>query len=201
MTEIEAQEWVRQRVDARGFTRLSSFVEMVVTENGRQNLISPATVPAIWDRHVVDSLQLIEVAAGSAGRWLDIGTGGGFPGMVLAVAGCSPIMMVEPRRKRADFLAESIERLGLKDAHVAVSKVENLDWTADVITARAVASVEKLLLAAAHCATKKTRWLLPRGTVDASSLPALCARHQLVFHVEQSLTRSDSSILVLEPRP
>ncbi|MBJ6122427.1 16S rRNA (guanine(527)-N(7))-methyltransferase RsmG [Sphingomonas sp. BT553] len=177
-----------------------SFVDMVVTENSRQNLISPATIPAIWDRHVVDSLQLIEMAGGAAGRWLDIGTGGGFPGMVLAIAGCSPIMMVEPRRKRADFLAESIERLSLTDAKIAASKVENIEWTADVITARAVASVEKLLIAAAHCATKTTRWLLPRGTVDASSLPALCARHQLVFHVEQSLTRSDSFILVLEPR-
>lgn len=200
MTEIEAQDWVRQRVDALAFDRMMSFVDMVVTENGRQNLISPATIPAIWDRHVVDSLQLTEIAGSAAGRWLDIGTGGGFPGMVLAIAGCGPIMMVEPRRKRADFLAESIERLSLKDAQIAASKVENVEWTADVITARAVASVEKLLIAAAHCATKTTRWLLPRGTVDASSLPALCARHQLVFHVEQSLTRSDSSILVLEPR-
>ncbi len=120
--------------------------------------------------------------------------------MALAIANCGPIMMVEPRRKRADFLAESIERLSLTNAQVAAKKVENVDWTADIITARAVASAEKLLIAAAHCATTTTRWLLPRGTVDASSLPALCARYQLVFHVEQSLTRSDSSILVLEPR-
>lgn len=200
MTEIEAQDWVRQRVDAVTFDRMTSFVDMVVMENSRQNLVSPATISAIWERHVVDSLQLIEMAGSATGRWLDIGTGGGFPGMVLAIAGCSPIMMVEPRRKRADFLAESIDCLSLTDAQVAASKVEHLEWVADVITARAVASVEKLLIAAAHCATKTTRWLLPRGTVDASSLPALCARHQLVFHVEQSLTRSDSSILVLEPR-
>jgi len=87
----------------------------------------------------------------------------------------------------------------LEKAEVAAAKVEQVDWVADVITARAVASVEKLLLAAAHCGTTSTRWLLPRGTVDVASLPALCARHHLVFHVKQSLTHPASSIIFFSP--
>ena len=200
MTEDEARDWVRARVSAEEFDALSQFVAWVVEENDRQNLISPASVPAIWVRHVVDSLQLRELAGGPSGSWLDIGTGGGFPGMVLAITGCAPIMLVEPRKKRAAFLDGCADRLGLSGVTVAACKVEQVDWIADVITARAVASVEKLLLAAAHCATTRTRWLLPRGTVDTAALPSLSARHQLVFHVEQSLTQSDSAILVLEGR-
>lgn len=195
MTEEEARDWVRGRVDAAAFDRLERFVELVIAENERQNLISPATIATIWERHVVDSLQLLDIVSAGAGRWLDIGTGGGFPGMVLAIAGAQPMLMVEPRRKRATFLGECVTELGLANAKVATCKVEQVDWTADVITARAVASVEKLLLAAAHCATTSTRWLLPRGTVDVASLPALCARHHLVFHVKQSLTHPDSSII------
>ncbi len=197
MTEDEARDWTRSRTTVEQFERLEAFVGRVIEENSRQNLISPASIPAIWTRHVVDSLQLRDLG-GAGGRWLDIGTGGGFPGMVLAIAGCRPMLLVEPRRKRAEFLQDGVAWLGLSDVSVAASKVEQIEWVADVITARAVASVEKLLLAAAHCATTKTRWLLPRGTVDAATLPSLSARHQLVFHVEQSLTHSDSAILILD---
>lgn len=200
MTEEEARDWAKGQVDATAFAKLERFVDLVVAENERQNLISPATVATIWERHVVDSLQLLTIVPGDAGRWLDIGTGGGFPGMVLAIAGAQPILMVEPRRKRAEFLSACVAELELADARVAARKVEQVEWTADVITARAVASVENLLLAAAHCATTSTRWLLPRGTVDMASLPALCARHQLVFHVKQSLTHPDSSIIFFSPR-
>ncbi len=199
MTEDEARDWVRGQVDGVAFDRISRFVDFVVSENQSQNLISPATIPTIWERHVVDSLQLLTIVPADAGRWMDIGTGGGFPGMVLAIAGARPILMVEPRRKRAEFLRDCVAVLSLGGAEVAASKVEQVDWVADVITARAVASVEKLLLAAAHCATTSTRWLLPRGTLDVASLPALCARHQLVFHVKQSLTHPDSSIVFFSP--
>ncbi len=199
MTEDEARNWVAARVEAPAFARMERFVAAVVAENERQNLISPATVPHVWSRHVVDSLQLLPLGRGE-GAWLDIGTGGGFPGMVLAIAGAVPILMVEPRRKRATFLADCVADLGIAGAEVASRKVEQVTWQAATITARAVASIEKLLLAAAHCATSETRWLLPRGSVDAAEVGALATRHQLVFHVEQSLTQSDSAILVLEGR-
>ncbi|GGB38775.1 ribosomal RNA small subunit methyltransferase G [Sphingomonas metalli] len=200
MTEEEARDWALDLVGAQRFAMLERFVDLVLAETAQQNLISPATIPAIWSRHVVDSLQLLPLANRSSGAWLDIGTGGGFPGMVLAIAGATPMLMVEPRRKRATFLSECVATLGLADARVAAAKVEQVDWTAAVITARAVASVEKLLLAAAHCATEETRWLLPRGLVDPADLASLAAQHRVVFHVEHSLTQPDSAILILDGR-
>ena len=196
MTEDEAQVWVRERVTAERFNQLETFAGMVIAENVRQNLIAPGTIPEIWARHIVDSLQLQAFASGE--RWLDIGSGGGFPGMVLAIAGCRPMMLVEPRRKRAEFLQACVDALGLDHIHVATRKVEQVEWPADVITARAVASVEKLLLAAGHCATTHTRWLLPRGSGDAADVSALLTRQRRVFHVEHSVTHPDSMILVLE---
>ncbi|MFS0772852.1 16S rRNA (guanine(527)-N(7))-methyltransferase RsmG [Sphingomonas sp. 1P08PE] len=197
MTEDDAQDWCRAHLSVEAFDRLSDFVGMVIEENGRQNLISPASIDFIWARHVVDSMQLMLLAGNHAGPWLDIGTGGGFPGIVLAIAGCTPITMVEPRRKRAEFLGRCVDDLGIADAAVACMKVGQLAFTAGIITARAVAPVEKLLLGAAHCATTSTRWLLPRGTVDAAARSFLTAR-QTVFHVEQSLTHPESAILVIE---
>lgn len=198
MTEDEARYWVETRLSAERVAMIETFATAVMEENARQNLISPASIPHVWARHVVDSLQLL--GRGRRGRWLDIGTGGGFPGMILALAGAS-VHMVEPRRKRATFLAAQVERFGLDDATVSCARVEQVRDVALNITARAVATVEKLLHAAAHCATSETRWLLPRGSVDDADLARLAAQHKLVFHVEQSLTQSGSAILILEGRP
>jgi len=200
MTEDEAIAWTREHVDAGSFERIEAFVAMVVSENEQQNLISPASVDAIWSRHVVDSLQLLPLANDAAGTWLDIGTGGGFPGMIVAIARPGMTVMVEPRRKRVEFLQSAIDRIGLDQAEVRLAKVERVTVTAGIISARAVASIENLLRAARHCATTSTRWLLPRGSVDRDELARTAAQHGLMFHVEQSLTQAESSIVVLEAR-
>lgn len=199
MTEEEALAWVEARFDPAIVERLHTFAAMVIDENMRQNLISPASMTAIWSRHIVDSLQLLAFAP-ATGMWIDIGTGGGFPGMVVAIARGGPVMLVEPRRKRADFLQQSVDRLELPDTSVAAAKIERVVGSAAVISARAVDRIENLLRAAAHCATPKTRWLLPRGSIDRTQLKALAADRRLMFHVEQSLTSEASSIVVLEAR-
>jgi 16S rRNA (guanine527-N7)-methyltransferase len=199
MTEIEARRWIVERWGEATEERLAAFVALVVEENERQNLIAPSTVPVIWTRHIVDSLQLLSLAPEHVGGWVDIGSGGGFPGLVLAIAGATPMLLVEPRRRRVEFLRNCIDRLGLSDVTVAADRIERVTAKADVITARAVSSVENLLRDATQCSTTTTRWLLPRGSIDTSELPALLRRYKLVFHVEQSLTHPDSSILVLDP--
>lgn len=197
MTEAEARRWVRDRWGSETEERLAVFAELVITENAKQNLIAPSTVSTIWVRHIVDSLQLLPLAGVSAKRWLDIGSGGGFPGMAIAIASGWSMLLVEPRRRRADFLRECCQVLNVAEVKVHACKVEQVETQADVITARAVATVENLLRAAAHCATASTRWLLPRGSIDMAALPMLLRRYHLVFHVEQSLTHPDSAILVL----
>lgn len=199
MTEEEALGWVEERFDGAVIDRLRAFTAMVIEENTRQNLISPASIPSIWSRHVVDSLQLVSLVP-SLGAWMDIGTGGGFPGLVVAIARNAPMTLVEPRRRRAEFLQHCAELLELTAVRVEACKVERVTGTAAVISARAVATVENLLRAAKHCATPTTRWLLPRGSIDRAELSAAVTAHRMVFHVEQSLTHADSSIVILEAR-
>ena len=201
MTEDDAKAWIAERFGAEATDRLAAFLDMVVAEAPHQNLIAPSTIPTIWDRHVVDSLQLVALAGANTGakRWLDIGTGGGFPGMVVALVREGPIDLVEPRRRRADFLQLCVARLGLGgQVSVHASKVENATADAAIISARAVASLQNLLRSAAHCATKETRWLLPRGRFDEEELAALNQHWRFMFHVEQSVTNPESSIVVLD---
>lgn len=200
MTEAEARDWIATRYGAARTGRVAVFLEMVRAENERQNLIAPSTVETMWMRHALDSAQLLDEAPDGATRWLDIGTGGGFPGMVVAILFDGDVTMVEPRRRRADFLRECVDRLGLTHATVHAAKVEQIAGRFDAISARAVASVEKLLQAAAHCATPATRWILPRGRIEPDQLATLQRNREWVFHVKQSLTQADSSILVAERR-
>lgn len=199
MTEDDAKAWVAERFESEAVERLEAFVGMVVAETAHQNLIAPSTIESIWARHVVDSLQLIDMARPAPSRWIDIGTGGGFPGLAVALVAPMPMVLVEPRRRRADFLSLCIARLGIGDrVTVEAKKIESVTGTAAVISARAVASLRNLLHAAAHCSTKDTQWLLPRGRLDEDELAALHQHWRFMFHVEQSVTSPESSIVVLD---
>lgn len=197
MTEDEARNWFEERFGIERTGKVATFLEMVVDENSRQNLVSPASVDQIWKRHALDSAQLLFHVEQSQDPWLDIGTGGGFPGMVIALLTDRPITMVEPRRKRATFLSDCVRDLYLRHASVEARKVENITGQFAVVTARAVASVEALLTAAEHCTMPTTRWILPRGFVEPHYLAALRRDQRRVFHVEQSLTDPQSSILIV----
>jgi 16S rRNA (guanine527-N7)-methyltransferase len=198
MTEDEARAWFVERFGEDKTAQVGAFLERVRQENEHQNLISPASVAAIWARHAVDSAQLLFHVKQSGGSWLDVGTGGGFPGMVVAILRADPVTMVEPRKKRAAFLEACVEQLGLRHANVVTAKVEAIEGRFATISARAVASVEKLLQAAEHCATPATRWILPRGRIEAEELAHLQRERTRVFHVEHSLTDPQSSILIVD---
>lgn len=198
MTEDEARAEISHRVGEEATARIADFLAMVVVENGVQNLIAPSTIEAIWSRHALDSVQLVKFAHNRAGLWIDVGTGGGFPGMVVALARPEPMLLVEPRRRRADFLRASAETLGLDHVTVRQTKIEAIvNAKAAIISARAVASVENLLHAGHRCATSETRWLLPRGRIDPAEL-AMLQNRRTMFHVEHSITDPESAILVID---
>lgn len=197
MTEDEAKAWLLERYGRQAYDRVAAFLGIVVQENARQNLISPATIANIWSRHAMDSAQLVDLAPADWRTWLDIGSGGGFPGLVVALlAPDRRVILVEPRRKRATFLQDVVDRFALTHVEVIGAKVETLAEAADVISARAVASVRNLLPAAAACATERSTWLLPRGRSGREEL----AEAGSMFHVEQSLTDPRSVIGVLRGR-
>lgn len=195
MTEDEARAWATARFDAAAMDRLDGLAAIVVDESERQNLIARSTLASIWTRHIVDSLQL--VALGPEGLWLDIGTGAGFPGLAIAAAEAQrPMMLVEPRRLRADFLREAAKKLELTNVTVVGAKVEAVRERARVISARAVSRIDGLFGSAVQCAHKETVWLLPKGrNADEEVAEARRTWHG-VFHVEQSITSPDSAIVI-----
>lgn len=197
MTEDEAQSWLIERFGVASMTPLRRYVAMLLEANRTQNLISPSTEAVVWSRHIVDSAQLVTLAP-CAGLWIDIGSGAGLPGLVVAILRPQPTLLVEPRRQRVTFLRDCLTGLGLTHAAVHHGKIESAKAIATVISARAVAPAEKLLQAANACGTSATRWLLPRGQSGAAEMDALQYRWKGEFHVEQSLTDARSSILVLD---
>lgn len=195
MTEDEARDWAASRLDGPAVARLEQLAAIVIAESERQNLISRSTLESIWARHIVDSLQLLPFAP--EGNWLDIGTGAGFPG--LAVAAAEPervIWLVEPRRLRADFLRRAGDALGLRNVTVVSARVEAVQQRAKVISARAVARVGAVLASAVHCARDETIWLLPKGRAAREEVAEARQSWHGVFHVEQSITDPESSIVI-----
>lgn len=197
MTEDEARSWISERFGARKLSHLALLVDLVRSESANQSLIATSTLNHIWVRHILDSAQLVRLAS-AKGTWLDIGSGAGFPGLVVAVLRPGRTLLVEPRRLRAGFLEHAAHSLKLDNVEIIAAKVELVVQKATVISARAVAPVEKLLHAASGCATTSTRWLLPRGQTGEAELMQLRERWGGSFHVEQSLTDPGSSILVLD---
>ena len=202
MTEDEAKLWLQTslNVSHETLTILERYVALVLDEMTRQNLIAPSTAPQIWARHVVDSAQLLLHCdqERDSGLWLDLGSGAGFPGIVVAIMTQRPVLMVESRTLRSDFLKRCVAELGLQErASVAAMKLESVPQvTADVISARAFAPLPKLLTLAARFSDEQTRWVLPKGQNAAIELED--ARHNWVarFQIRQSVTSDESGILV-----
>ena len=198
MTEEEARIWLEGRADGAGLARLDRLVAMLREEAGRQNLVSASTLDAVWVRHVVDSAQLLDLAPNEMSNWLDIGTGAGFPGMVIAALRPElPVMLVEPRRRRVEWLNTLADALGLSRVRVECAKIERQQpFPAAVISARAVAWLPDLLQSAAAFSTPDTTWLLPKGASAAQELTVLPAPIRGMFHVEQSVTDPAARIIV-----
>ena len=198
MTEDDARAATRAIVGDDAMARLERFADHVIVESAKQNLVAKPTLAALWNRHILDSTQLLPLAQSSAGLWIDVGTGAGFPGMVVALASDRPVILVEPRRMRADFLQDAADAYGIGHrVTIARSKVERLsDVSAAVISARAVAPVTSLLDATAQIADPATVYLLPKGQSATKELDDARRRFEGMFHVEQSITDPASGIII-----
>ena len=197
MTEDEARAWIVERFGVPRETRLSQFVDHLRAEAVAQNLIAASTLDAIWTRHIVDSAQLVAHAP-AEGLWLDIGSGAGLPGLVVAILRDERIDLVEPRRLRTNFLEAATARLSLANVSVTTSKVEHTRGIASVISARAVASLDQLFRITIHRANSSTFWILPKGRNAHSEVEAARRTWQGSFHVEPSITAPDSLIVLAQ---
>ena len=193
---IHQLEQVAQRpVSRETFEKLEAYVELVRAEARCQNLISVSTLDHLWDRHILDSAQLARLEPHAGASWVDIGSGAGLPGIVIACLVDGPVTLVEPRRLRADFLHKCTESLDV-DARIICAKAERVEGRFDVITGRAVARLTDFLKLSHHLSTTKTVWALPKGRGAQSELAEAERSWQGVFHVERSVTDADSWIVV-----
>lgn len=199
--EQSALAWLARlpEYDSAAEDRLRRLVSLLIVENERQNLIAKATVPDMWRRHIVDSAQLLAHVPRktSLATWLDLGTGAGFPGLVIAALRPDvDVVMVESRARRIDWLQRACASLDLTKAQVAGNRLEHMpEGKFDVISARAFAPLQQLLTTSTRFSTSATIWLLPKGRSAAQELAQLQGWNHL-FHVEPSLTDSEAGIVV-----
>jgi 16S rRNA (guanine527-N7)-methyltransferase len=186
---------VGRDVSRETLAKLVSYVAILEAESLRQNLVSAATLKSVWTRHILDSAQLVRFEPRAGASWVDIGSGAGLPGVVVACLVEGPVALVEPRRLRAEFLHKTAAALDLRvTIHATMAK--SVSGTFDVITARAVAPLPRLLEISHHLSTGKTVWALPKGRTAAAELAEARRAWQGTFHVEPSVTDVESAIVV-----
>lgn len=201
--EAGARAFVTQWADAEAMDRLERLLASLAEENARQNLVAAATLPVAWQRHVADSAQLLahvprETLASGAGPWLDLGSGAGFPGLVLAVLRPQDeVVLVESRRKRIDWLGRMVGELGLGNCRVEGRRLEQVETVpAGIIAARAFAPLRSLLELSARFSTERTLYLLPKGRSATQELAEMPQWIRHTFHVEHSATDPEAGIVV-----
>ncbi len=201
--EAEARQFCSDRCDQDAMARFAEFIPMLVSENQRQNLVSESSLEEVWTRHIADSLQLLDHVPRETHKWMDLGSGAGFPGLMLALAKPhQPILLVESRRKRIEWLERVCGDFGLKHCKVIGSRLESVDsLEIGLITARAFAPLGKLLELSARFSTRSTVWLLPKGRKGPIELEEQPGAIREMFHVEQSQTDPSAGILVGKGRP
>lgn len=198
MDESAARAWIAREFDVPRETmdKIDAFAALLRYENERQNLVSRGSLDQLWLRHIADSAQLLRFAADPQASWVDLGTGAGFPGLIVAVLHRGPVTLVEERRLRADFLRRAAEILRI-DVEVIQGRAERVPARPfDVISARACAPLGRLLEFGTGFSTAKSIWLLPKGRNAETELAGLDPKWQGDFRLEPSVTDEDARIIV-----
>ncbi|MEL6481565.1 MAG: 16S rRNA (guanine(527)-N(7))-methyltransferase RsmG [Pseudomonadota bacterium] len=178
-----------------------AFLAELTRWNERINLVSRRSLEVAWQRHILDSAQLYDLAGDREGLWVDLGSGGGLPGIVVAIMAREDkrftVRLIESDTRKATFLNHMIGSLDLP-ARVEISRIESSDpATADVISARALAPLPALLQLADRFATPKTLCLFPKGRGSATELTAARADWHIDVDEVPSRSEPDGTILVI----
>lgn len=179
--------------------RLERHVALLKKWSPRINLVARSTLDTAWERHVLDSAQLWPLIPARATRIVDLGSGAGFPGLVLGMLARergdgSQVFLVESDRRKAAFLREVIRETGA-GATVLVERAESLDVTADVVTARGFAGLDALLGIAAPIMGENGIALLHKGARYESELTDAARNWHMETHIHRSRIDPASAIL------
>lgn len=193
MLESEQEAFrARANASAEQIADLEAFRLRLVDANAVMNLVGPDSLPDFWNRHVWDSAQLLDLAP-DAKTWADLGAGAGFPGLVLSIMlkgrDGAHVWLIDSLAKRCRFLQEVVDALSLP-ATVIVGRAEAQSVTCDIVTARAVAPMDKLLGYAQPYFQRGAQGLFLKGERAESEL--IEARKSWHFEAELAPSQSDA---------
>jgi len=183
-------------VSRETLARLDIYAEELARWNEKINLVSRNSLAEVWHRHFADSAQLLALASETAGLWADFGSGAGFPGLV--VAAMQPdreVVLVESDQRKAAFLMNAAHKMGVAP-RVESQRIESLaPLNAQVISARALAPLTKLLEFAAVHRVSNTICLFPKGVQAESELSVAQSHWHIELDQVSSLTDPAATIL------
>jgi 16S rRNA (guanine527-N7)-methyltransferase len=191
------------RISRETVAKLDSFVEFLLPRAEQFNLIARSTIPTVWTRHIADSLQLLHLAP-AANTWVDLGSGAGFPGLVIACAlaeraGAS-VHLIESTGKKAAFLEEAVRQLGVPAVvhHRRIEDfVKNFNDKPDVVCARALAPLDELLRLAEPILKTGAKGLFPKGQDVDAELTQASKYWNIEAELVPSLTSAQGRIVVV----
>jgi 16S rRNA (guanine527-N7)-methyltransferase len=189
----------RFNVPRETLLKLDAYEGLLADWQVRMNLVGPSTLSQTWNRHFADSAQLLSLG-GVGLRWLDIGAGGGFPGLVIATLDPNAhITLVESIAKKCRFLETVAIELELEPrVTIENRRIETLPRQRfDIITARALAPLAQIFAWARPFADNATRWVLPKGARWADEVSAAERRFHFAYEQHLSLTDDHARILLV----
>ncbi|MDO6590457.1 16S rRNA (guanine(527)-N(7))-methyltransferase RsmG [Loktanella sp. D2R18] len=182
---------------------LHRFSELVQKWTTKINLISPSTVSSLWERHIVDSAQIYASAPKIFNKWVDIGSGGGFPGIVVAIIGkvAQPnamFILIESDQRKATFLRSAIRELDLP-AKVLAERIENAaPQNADIVSARALSTLSTLLPFVERHLKPDGQAILHKGKRAREEVADAANNWRFALEDSPSLTDPDAQILIVK---
>lgn len=176
--------------------KLREFLALLQRWNARINLVADRDEESLWQRHVLDSLQLAPLLPSGGGPIVDLGSGAGFPGLILALASNRPTHLVESDRRKAAFLIEAARTLGLSEVKIHPTRIEAAILPpAAVVSARALAPLPDLLRHAQRLLAPGGTALFPKGRTAEQELTA--AAQGWNMRVERFPSRTDPASTIL----
>jgi len=176
--------------------KLFEYKKILIKENESMNLIGKSTIDDLDERHLLDCIQLVKYLPHREKSLMDIGTGAGLPGIILSIIGYKNLHLVEKSPKKSLFLENCKLRLGL-NYHVHNKSITEIsDLNVDCITARAFASIEKIISMTKNIINKKTRFILLKGRSYLIELKTINPQ-KYIWETHSSITSSESKIIIM----
>ena len=176
--------------------KLFEYKKILIKENESMNLIGKSTIDDLDERHLLDCIQIVKYLPHREKSLMDIGTGAGLPGIILSIIGFKNLHLVEKSPKKSLFLENCKLQLDL-NYHVHNKSITDIsDLNIDFITARAFASIEKIILMTRKIINKQTKFVLLKGRSYISELETI-NEQKFFWETHQSITSNESKIIIL----